>query len=379
MRHKYHLAVTIGRFQPIHRGHVDLIRMATGLADHTLILVGSSNAAPSPRNPWRFNERREMIELSLDYAKVGANVYSVDSIDDSLYDDEMWINQIRWKVANAAKDFLIKRSNEDFFRGKTIQDLKICLVGFEKDSTSYYLRYFPEWSLESPVGIETIDATSIRNLFYNHFFRQLASDPKRDPDLSPYLMLKKLGADSLYGEHDYLSTDHVLFREPVYQHALMNMAEEWHYTKSYDPSKFPVFVTTVDTVVVCNGHVLIIKRKNAPGKGLYALPGGHVNPKEKLVDAALRELREETTIDVSNRILKNSIVDMKVFDHPERSERARVITHAYLIHLKEYAVLPTISHSDDAADAFWLPIGMLEKRKMFEDHYDIAQAMVKLL
>lgn len=369
MKRRYDLAVVIGRFQPIHRGHVDLLKMAAGLADKTLILVGSSNAPRSPRNPWSFKERREMIELTLDHEKFSAKSYDVQPINDSLYDDQSWIDQIRWKVETTLRSILV--SSFDRYRGKNPEDLKVCLVGFEKDSTSYYLRYFPEWRLETPVGIETIDATSIRELFYGIFSSQFKRNIR-----TPVV---PVGADSLYGSHDLLSPDHILFKEPAYQEALIGMAMEWDYIKNYDPSKFPVFVTTVDAVVVCNGHILLIERKNSPGKGLYALPGGHVNPKERLLAAALRELREETTIDVSTRILQNSVKEMRVFDHPERSERARVITHAYLIKLEDYTSLPKISHSDDASDAFWLPIGEVRKEHFFEDHADIIHKMVSLL
>lgn len=51
---------------------------------------------------------------------------------------------------------------------------------------------------------------------------------------------------------------------------------------------------TVDSIVLKSGHVLLVRRKSAPGKNLFAFPGGYLQQNESLVDCAIRELREET-------------------------------------------------------------------------------------
>ena len=139
----------------------------------------------------------------------------------------------------------------------------------------------------------------------------------------------------------------------------------------------PTFVTC-DAVVVQSGHILLVERKANPGKGLWALPGGFVNQDERLVDAALRELREETKLKVPAPVLKGSIKQQKVYDEPSRSERGRTITHAFHMELAADAKLPKVKGADDAKCAFWLPLNELSSKRMFEDHYFIIQDILGL-
>ena len=93
---------------------------------------------------------------------------------------------------------------------------------------------------------------------------------------------------------------------------------------------YPVdkFAVTVDAVVFTildkQLKILLIKRKNDPFRGSYALPGGFVNEKENLEDAAKRELEEETG--VKNIYLKKLVA----FGNVGRDPRGRVITIPYL-------------------------------------------------
>ncbi len=53
-----------------------------------------------------------------------------------------------------------------------------------------------------------------------------------------------------------------------------------------------------DVVAVCEGQVLLIERAREPDKGGWAFPGGHVEPREHPMGAALREFQEETGVDM---------------------------------------------------------------------------------
>jgi bifunctional NMN adenylyltransferase/nudix hydrolase len=104
-----------------------------------------------------------------------------------------------------------------------------------------------------------------------------------------------------------------------------------NYRRQYESLPYPPIFVTADAVVISSGHVLMIKRRSEPGRGLWALPGGFVNANtdKSVEDAAIRELREETGIKVPAPVLRGSIKRGRVFDAVNRSARGRTITHAF--------------------------------------------------
>lgn len=119
--------------------------------------------------------------------------------------------------------------------------------------------------------------------------------------------------------------------------------------------------------------VLLVKRGGAPYRGRWALPGGFVEPREDLEQAARRELREETG--VSGRGLR--LEQLGAYGAPRRDPRHRVISVAFV------AVLPPDSAAvagDDAADVGWLPVSeLLGSRRLAFDHVRILADAVERL
>ena len=74
-------------------------------------------------------------------------------------------------------------------------------------------------------------------------------------------------------------------------------------------------VKGVSLVIVFNKHnqVLLARRKNDPFKGEWSIPGGHIEPKEKPIDAAIREIKEECGISLSKdmKMIKLVLEDKK--------------------------------------------------------------------
>ena len=104
------------------------------------------------------------------------------------------------------------------------------------------------------------------------------------------------------------------------------------------------------------GHltVLLIRRRNDPFKGRWALPGGFVGEDEDLYDAALRELKEETN--VTNVYLEQ----LYTFGQPGRDPRTRVISVAYFALLSTGELAQQQVHgADDAGEARWWNIYQL--------------------
>ena len=73
--------------------------------------------------------------------------------------------------------------------------------------------------------------------------------------------------------------------------------KEYHCT-SCEFTYFHNVAAAVGTILECSGKIVLIKRKQEPGKGLLDLPGGFVDPGEAAEEAARREIREEVKIDV---------------------------------------------------------------------------------
>ena len=110
---------------------------------------------------------------------------------------------------------------------------------------------------------------------------------------------------------------------------------------------YPMSSLATDIVVVYNDKLLVIKRKNDPFKGKYALPGGFVNPNERFQEAAVRELEEETCIKVN----VDKLEFVGILDCPDRDTRGRVVSVVYLVRLDKE---PMAKAADDAADLCWL-------------------------
>lgn len=110
-------------------------------------------------------------------------------------------------------------------------------------------------------------------------------------------------------------------------------------------------------------ELLLIKRKGAPFKGAWGLPGGFVNPDEDLEACAKRELAEETG--VTGVYLEQ----LYTFGSPTRDPRERVISVAY------YALAPAdrinLRASSDAAAVDWFSVDALPPLAF--DHHDIVE------
>jgi 8-oxo-dGTP diphosphatase len=133
---------------------------------------------------------------------------------------------------------------------------------------------------------------------------------------------------------------------------------------------------TADVVVVApldgRYRVLLIRRRNPPFEGRWALPGGCVEPHEPLEDAARRELREETSVEPAR------LEQLHTFGAPGRDPRGWTVSVAYLAVLDEEAAQALRPRAgDDAAEAGWFDLR--DPPPLAFDHADIlAHAREKL-
>ena len=111
----------------------------------------------------------------------------------------------------------------------------------------------------------------------------------------------------------------------------------------------------VGAVIVCNGRILLEKRKGEPGKGKWTIPGGLVELGERAEQTVIREVREETNLEVENPELID-VVDSITFDEGGRIKYHFVIID-YFVKLKG----GTVKAADDAAELKWVPFNEVEK------------------
>ena len=104
----------------------------------------------------------------------------------------------------------------------------------------------------------------------------------------------------------------------------------------------------VGAVVFNENRVLLVKRDNPPGKGLWAIPGGRVKLGETLQVAAERETREETGVIIR---AKDPIY---TFDVIERDVRGRIRFHYVIVDLLADYISGQPNPGSDACDARWI-------------------------
>lgn len=347
MSKPYDVVVFIGRFQPPTNAHIEIISQAIQYGERVVVLAGSANQSRTVKNPWMVDERREMIVKN--FSEEDQDKIVVFPLTDRMYNDQLWVRDVQAIV--------------DVTAGP---DDKVAIIGHDKDDSTYYLKMFPQWEALEMENIDDLNATDVRNIYFN-----------------PLYTLHKEGSTFDLNVKDKLPKGTAVFLTR-FKHTddYATLVEEFEYIQRYKDAwkaaPYPVIFTTTDSVVVQSGHVLMVRRKTAPGKGLWALPGGFLGHDERIIDSMIRELREETKLKVPVPVLKGSIKAKEVYDNPNRSLRGRTVTHAFAIMLPG-GPLSKVKGGSDAARAEWVPLTQIERMKdqIFEDHYHIITDMVE--
>lgn len=344
-KYTYDTVVFIGRFQPMHNAHLKLLGRALQQGKQVIVIIGSAEKPRTFENPWPAAEREEMIRgtvlaselhTEIDRIKFAHNI-------DTFYSNGAWLIRVQEIVQSFSKP-----------------DDKIAIIGHKKpnDESTFYLDMFPQWDKILNEPLEPLNATDIRKIYFqrNQNLKWLAN-------VIPEYVYQYLDDFKETTEFQYILDE----RDFIIKH-----------NKIWDAAPYTPTFNTGDAVVTAAGHVLMIRRKNAPGKGLLALPGGYLNPTKdaSIKDCALRELEEETCIKLQRDTLNRLIVEEKRFDAINRSPRGRIITVAFHVVLDDKKELPKVKGKDDAESAFWIPISEVRSDQCFEDHHEILYYFV---
>jgi bifunctional NMN adenylyltransferase/nudix hydrolase len=325
--------VFIGRFQPPHQTHIAVMLEALENVQKLIVVIGSAKTARNIKNPFTAEERQHLIQTALENAGIDKTRIAFSYVRDYFYNEAMWLANVQNGV-----------------HGITKGSDHIALLGHIKDNSSYYLKSFPQWDYLPTKIVSSLNATEVRTALW-------------------------AGQSTSHMVNSSVETWLENFKKTAeYQELTLEYQFVHDYKKIWAAVPYPPVFVTTDAIVMKSGFVLVIKRGDHPGKGKYAIPGGFLNQKETLINGCLRELLEETGLKLeADKHLKNQAI----FDYPDRSLRGRTITHTYHFDLG-IGSLPTIKGSDDAADAFWMPLSeALSKPELFfEDHHAIIEHFV---
>ena len=312
--------IFIGRFQPVHHGHIHALGVAASQVNKLYIFIGSANQCRSIKNPWTFEERKQMLALKLHSERI--TNYEIIPLNDYRYSDTQWMSDVRATI-------------EHYNMGSPI------LFGHMKEGNDY-LKWFPELKFKSIEAQYSINATQIRTEMFE------TEDP--------------LMPETVRGDYAFYQKEKQLFKDYPFPETL-----------NFNCS---------DAILECQGHVLLIQRKFSPGRGAWALPGGFRNQRETFLDCAIRELIEETNVRVPEKVLRGSIVKTELFDDPRRSFGIPRNTMAVYMRISpnpDYS-LPRANGADDAALCKWVPLtDALNNIEMYDDHKDIISKVTGVM
>lgn len=298
------LGLVIGRFQPLHYGHVSLIEKALEQNDKVLVLVGSAGKLPDYKNPFSVDTRVKLLEDHFNEEPLvvrGIKDYPSDS---------QWIEDVTSRVL-------------------TIQDnpSKVTLYTSEKDEEFYRINFLYDMVVKPSEGI---NATDLRADIY--LGRPWASVPK----VTWELMENFIGGE----EWDRLTREYFMCIE-----GKAEASSNHKYSNPIEP--------VVHAAVLQGTQILLVKRGGTRGNGQWALPGGFLDNTEGTRAGALRELKEETNVDLLNVERATELNQCVEENLNGLSTRTLGINYLFAVHEDEE--LP-IKAGDDAQEVQWFPI-----------------------
>ena len=126
-------------------------------------------------------------------------------------------------------------------------------------------------------------------------------------------------------------------------------------------------IVGVGAVIVCNGKILLEKRKSEPGRGKWTIPGGLVELGESAEQTVIREVKEETNLKVEEPKLID-VVNSITLDENDKIKYHFVIVD-YFVKLEG----GKLKAADDAAKLRWVPFDKVENYDLTKSFRDFFQ------
>lgn len=143
---RYDFCLCMGRFQPFHWGHWDLVQVSLEQGDQVIILLGSHHRSPTGKNPWNSEERSQMIRMCLTPSDQ-VRVQMVPICDCET--NEEWVSTIHSKVYGIANS-----------------SHKIAIAGHHDDGKGFFAQWFADWAYVEQPRRPNLNATDIRSAYF---------------------------------------------------------------------------------------------------------------------------------------------------------------------------------------------------------------------
>ena len=300
----------LGRFTPLHNGHIELIDKALHEVDDLTIILGSPNRGTSLKNPFSVEERKHMIQKVFPTVKF-------DTMDD-MYDTDLWTR---------------------IFKSKTKDGT---VFGFKKsDGSSDWVDYLDNY-VELDVKGVNISATDVREIIYTQ------------QDMQNIHTLVHPSTYEFIASYDF-----------------NELIERYKFCENYKRRTSNVYGevvhTTVDALITTHidfkEYILLINRGGDIGKDQWALAGGFLEHGERLLIGAKREACEETGVNLDGI----EPTSYKYYDAPDRDDRGHIITHVYKFYV-DVEKLANMVAGDDAKEVRLFPYDDIKDLNMYGDH-----------
>ena len=299
-----------------------------------LVLVGSANELPNYKNPFTAEERMDMINAEfLDYDRL--HVKAVDNYPSN----QEWVEDVIGRVNTIEDDPSATR-----------------LYTSEKDEEFYSKNFLYELVVKDSEGL---DATDIRKDMYRISIQSVEHRIDSIPMLTKDFLLEFHGTP----EWNRLRQEHELCNC-----SLQAATANHRYSNPIEP--------VAHAMVIQGDKCLLVKRGGVRGHGQWALAGGFIENTETTRAAALRELMEETGLDLLN-VSRAAEVAFAVEENLNGlSTRTIAFNYCYAIHPSDK--LNPIA-GDDAQDVKWFPIEDIVAGKipLFYNHVTIIRRLVQ--
>lgn len=340
-------AVCAGHFQPLHRHELGLIQAALRHAHRVVVVLAGAWLARSPAHPLGWSERADLIRASLPPRDA----------------ERLRFLPLR-ELGDAGRNAQALRDGVAHLSGEAPDSvLRVLPKGLPEAPWWQAMAAAPSLQVDPVEGSPWPDEAALRDLWFN------ADSPSRGLGR----LAAQLAPDTLKALGDLVDNARYEALRAEWR-TLRQQREAWAV------APYPPVFVTVDAVVRCAGHVLLIRRDRHPGAGLLALPGGFLEQQDTLLESALREVQEETRLELPQADWRATLQGVAVFDAPGRSQRGRTITHAHFFDLGARP-LPAVSGDDDAREALWVAqpdLAGLEEQ-FFDDHFVVLDHFLNLL